>query len=137
MSRTATVSKFFGDRDHDFRIGIGEAEELDEGLGYGLMALLERAPAVHVRELREILRVGLVGGGMRKDLAAVHVNRHFQPGYFNEAAGLVIAILTAALRGAPDDPPGEPDGEGKPMPTPSPTAGSATVDSTSSPAPEA
>lgn len=116
MGRTAKVSGFFGDADHDFRIGIGEAEELEDQFGLGLMELMERTAVVHVREIAAVLRVGLVGGGLRKDKAAQLVSRHFAPGYLLEGAELAAKVLAAAVRGVPDDPPdpkpGEPDGEG-------------------------
>ena len=62
-----------------------------------------------------MLRVGLVGGGMRKDKAARLVALHFIPAYYVEGAGIASDAISAALVGEPDDPPdpkaGEPDGE--------------------------
>lgn len=125
MPRNAKIVRFFGDAEHDFRIGLGESEELDEAFGWGLVELLQRMQAIHVREVAAVLRVGLVGGGMRKDKAARLVALHFIPAYYVEGAGIASDAISAALVGVPDDPPdpkaGEPDGEANPA-APSPMA---------------
>jgi Phage tail tube protein, GTA-gp10 len=105
--RTARVRLFFGDEEHDFRLGIGEAETLDEETGFGLMELLNRTESIHVRELRAILRNGLIGAGMKREPAFRLVQRHLVEGYLVEAAAVAANILVAAMRGVPDDMPGE------------------------------
>lgn len=121
MSRSGKIRRFFGDADYDLKIGIGEAEELDELFQLGLLELIDRAGAVHVRIIRETIRVALVGGGMDKERAATLAARHVADGYFAEAAQLAADVLDAAIRGAPEDPPGEDQGEVT-TPIPSPTA---------------
>lgn len=114
MSRSARVRRFFGDDEHEFRLGIGEAETLDEETGFGLMQLLDRVPLMHVAELRAILRNGLIGGGMKRIDAFALVKRHLVEGYLVEAADVAGAVLVACIRGVEDDPPttgvGEPQG---------------------------
>jgi hypothetical protein len=109
--RTGRVRLFFGDAEHDFRLGIGEAETLDEETGFGLMDLLERTERIHVKELREILRNGLIGAGMKRETAFRLVTRHLVDGNLIEASGVAAQVLVAAIKGIPDDPPdtlGEP-----------------------------
>ena len=129
-SRNAEISGFFGDGYHAFRIGIGEAEELQELLDCGLMLTLERVTEINVKVIREVLRVGLVGGGMRKEQAFFAVQRHLQPAYLIDAANLAGRVLRAALQGAPDEPSGEPVGEGMTAAPLSQEASSATPIST-------
>lgn len=121
MSRTGRLSRFFGDADHEFRIGIGEAEEIDEKHGCGLLEALERCSMLHVGVIATVLRVGLVGAGMKRQVAAQLVSRHLVDGYFLECSTLAAAVLDAAVRGVADDPPGEPAGETL-TPAPSPMA---------------
>jgi hypothetical protein len=130
MSRSARVRRFFGDDEYDFRLGIGEAETVDEETGFGLMQLLERLPLMHVAELRSVLRNGLIGGGMKRQEAWALVKRHLVEGYLVEATDVATAVLVACIRGVPDDPPdigvGEPQGE-QTSPIRSPTVESASA----------
>ena len=119
MSRSGKLTTFFGDGEHVFRIGVGEAEELDEKFSAGLLHLQERAGVIHVPTIREVLRIGLTGGGMDRQKAATLVNRHCRDGYFLECAQVALKVLDAAVKGVPDDMPGEPEGEGQTT-TPSP-----------------
>lgn len=133
MSRSGRLVRFFGDDDHEFKIGIGEAEELDEQLGFGLWEVLERCSSLHLRDIGQVLRVGLVGGGMKRDQAATLVKRHLVDGYFLDCAQVAAAVLEAAIRGAPDDPQGESEAVSE-TPPPSQTAGSSSPRSTQRPA---
>ena len=129
-TRNAEITGFFGDAPHVFRIGIAEAEELQELLDCGLMPTLERVTDINVRAIRQVLRVGLVGGGMRKERAFFHVEQHLQPAYLIDAANLAGRVVRAALQGAPDEPSGEPVGEGMTAAPLSQEASSATPIST-------
>jgi hypothetical protein len=125
MSRSARIRRFFGDDEYEFRLGIGEAETLDEETGCGLMQLLERLPLMHVADMRAILRNGLIGGGMKRQDAFGLVKRHLVEGYLVEASDVATAVLIACIRGVPEDPPdigvGEQPGE-QTSPSRSPTA---------------
>jgi hypothetical protein len=120
MSRTGKVRLFFGDGEHDFRIGVGEAEELDERFSVGLVTVQERVMLVHVATIREVLRIGLTGGGMKPAAAVALVARHVRDGYFLDAAATAAKVIEAAVKGVPEDMPGEPDGEGAATPSPTP-----------------
>ena len=111
MSRTAKVRRFFGDGDHDFKIGVGEGEELQDLFDCGLLVLLERVSLLRTRDIRETLRCGLVGGGMKPEEAYRLVDRYAVPAYWIENGALAADVIQAALRGTPDEPLGEPKGE--------------------------
>lgn len=115
MSRTGRIRRFFGDAEYEFRIRIGEAEELQEAFDCGLMQCMDRVAGLQVGVIKAVLRVGLVGGGMKKEKAARFVDLHLQDGYFLEHGQLAADVLEAAIKGNPDDPvpAGEPgEGEG-------------------------
>jgi hypothetical protein len=77
MSSDGSVTLFFGDGDQRFRIGIGEFRELQEKvnkrrieMGLGpvgptTLANLLRANDAWPDDMRDVLRIGLVGGGMK------------------------------------------------------------------------
>lgn len=118
MSRTAKVRRFFGDDDHDFKIGVEQAQELQDLFGCGLMPMYERVSDVCIPHIKEVLRVGLIGGGMSKEPARRFVDRHVAEGYFVDAADVAADVIKAALRGAPDEPLGEQKGATDPPPSP-------------------
>lgn len=115
MSRSARVTRFFGGEDRVFALRIGEAEELQETFDCGLLPLATRVAAVDVRAVREVLRLGLIGGGMEgpgeRERAARLVRRHLVPGELVAAADVALAAINAACRGAEDERLGEPAGE--------------------------
>jgi hypothetical protein len=110
MSRSAKVRRFFGDGDHDFALRIGECEELEETFSAGLMPILSRVSEVRTKEIREVLRLALIGGGMEKEPAARLVERHVEPAYLAECSVLASEVLSAVIAGAPEEPLGEPRG---------------------------
>jgi hypothetical protein len=135
MSRTAQIREFFGDGYYDFKIGVAQAEELQDLFDCGLMVLLDRVASLCTKEIRQTLRVGLVGGGMRKEDAYRLVETHAIEAYWLDCAATAGEAIRAALKGAPDEPLGERKGETAPRR--SPAARSATKSSSASPAPQA
>jgi tail tube GTA-gp10-like protein len=132
MARNATFRTFYGDAEHDFRLGLGELDELEQltGMGSGeiwadlQISVFHQLGKLHVMRTRTVLRLGLVGGGMPKMEAAAHVDRHFVPPDLFEGGQIAFRALGAALVGCEDDPepaPGEPGGEGTPAAPASPT----------------
>ena len=127
MSRTAKVRLVFGDGPRNFRLGIGEIDELEEITGYGLKRLFMRIRDGDHRasELRNTLRLGLIGGGMKPAAAWTLVDRYAKEGYLVDCEEPATLILGAALTGSVDDAmEGEPEGEltGERTASPSPTA---------------
>lgn len=136
MSRSATVGPLFlGEGRYEFRLGIGELEQLEEqrlrtlarfGLPTG-EASLERVllrlgdGQLILDEVRQVLRLGLVGAGMAKEEALSLVERHVAPPDLKAQASKAFLVLSAALYGVADDDedeagggktPGESAGEG-------------------------
>lgn len=99
-----------------FRLGLKELRELQYKTGAGPEALYRRIRAGewHVDDLRETLRLGLLGAGMETKEVIKLLVAHF-PG----AQGLAphkepaAAVLLAALVGPADDPAGKAGRGGK------------------------
>lgn len=144
MSGSGIVRLFLGEADFDFRLAIGELRQLEEGRSRVLAAQghppseagLEKiagrliSSGWLVEEVREVLRLGLIGGGLDKERAARLVDQHVVPPDLVKCAATAYAVLAAALIGSPDDrlggdaPAGERGGEAG-IQAASPTADSA------------
>ena len=105
MSRSARVAFDWADGHHAFRLGIGELEELQERTGVGPFELLTRLGrhAWRVADVREPLRLGLIGAGMPAVEARKLVDRYAGPGDLLDAVPAAMAVVNAALAGAPDE----------------------------------
>lgn len=110
-SRDATIRLDFGDDEHAFRLRIGELRELQELCDAGPPLVLTRlaSHAYKVEDVRETLRLGLIGGGMVTTDAVRLVRRYCDelPAW-GENAKLAYMILGAALFGPEDEPLGKP-----------------------------
>lgn len=111
MSRNADVMIEWGGGQTLFRLGIGELEKLDDALDCGPAHLLEkiRTGTWRVKDLRETLRWGLIGGGLTPPEAAKQLALYFDGRPLMEAVLPAQAILIAVLAGAPDEPVGGDD----------------------------
>lgn len=125
MSRTARVSLEFAGREYDFALRIKELEELQELCDAGPPVILQRLGGVseagafslgqswRIADVRETIRLGLIGGGLHVHKARSLVARYVddRPDWF-ENAKIAFGILVAALMGAEDEPDvGESEGE--------------------------
>jgi len=125
MSRSGKTSLEFGDRTHDFALRLAELEELQEACDAGPPVVLNRlggigqngsfalGPSWTTKDVRETIRLGLIGGGMHVHKARALVTRYVddRPDWFLNAK-VAFAILAAALMGVEDEPDvGEPEGE--------------------------
>ncbi|WKL57237.1 gene transfer agent family protein [Asticcacaulis sp. ZE23SCel15] len=123
MSRNAQIEAIFGDGPHTFRLGIKQLIELQEKTDCGPRLLLSRLQTGtwRIADLRETLRIGLIGGGMSPYDALSLVDRYAIEGWLIEAEAPAKLALMAALLGAPDEDegvPGEPEGEATTGPSP-------------------
>lgn len=142
MARDAIVRDLFlGEGVFDFGLKIGEIIQLEENRSRALAALgfspgeasIEKiadrlgSGALLIGEVKEVLRLGLVGAGMKKEQAFDLVERHVVAGELLECGRKAYAVAAAALVGVPEEAPkGEAKGEGEAPATPaSPTAGRA------------
>ena len=99
-----------------FRLDLGAIEELQTktDCGPAELFLRLRTGAWRVNEPREIIRLGLIGGGMSPIDAFREVERYcFAARPLNEALPVAELILAAALAGVADDPPGKPEAAGE------------------------
>lgn len=106
------VEEFFGDAVHRFDIhahGFKFLSELQEKLSEGPMVTFRRlySGQWRVEDIREVLRLGLVGGGMTPAEAHKLMTRYFEHSPLAEHAALALSVLSAAIVGrkSEDDPP--------------------------------
>lgn len=149
MSRSARITRFFGEGEFEFALTIGPAEQLEQvrgdalrKLGFGpgegaIMAIQKRLAdgSFLIDDVRQTLRLSLIGAGMEREDAFRLVERNLQPGDLIKAAMLAGDVIDALLSGDPDDQPGadvsgEPDGPPAPIQPGSRTAASAGPGST-------
>jgi hypothetical protein len=107
MSRDAAITFTWGDGEHRFRLGIGELRELQEKVDAGPSWLYARIEAGmwRVDDLREPIRLGLIGGGMKPELAARLVRTYVEGRPLYESVVPAMKVLAAAVAGAEDEPP--------------------------------
>ena len=131
-----TVSLQFGGAEYSFRIAFGQWRELQESVNkpridigepplgpMGLLrAMLDGNAWPH--DVREVIRLGLIGGGMKSDRALVLVKRHVEIGAYFVNMPIARTILQTAMFGPPDDQVGK---------DPAPAAESTATDGSSSP----
>jgi hypothetical protein len=110
-----SVSLDFGDGEYSFRIAFGQWRELQESINkprleigepaigpMGLLrALLDGNAWPH--DVREVIRLGLIGGGMKADRALVLVKRHIEARAYFQSMPTARTVLQAAMFGPPDD----------------------------------
>lgn len=111
----------WGDGEYDFLLRLGEVRELEQKTGVGPFRLYERIRAHDWRidDLREVLRLGLIGAGMDNALALKLVQNNFDARSKLQHEEPCIAILVAFLVGEQEqDPVGKASAEeGKKQPT--------------------
>lgn len=113
--RKAEVTFEWADGEHTFRLYAPLLEELQELCNAGPQFILQRLQSTgdwRFADVRETLRLGLIGGGMDSSVALSLVNRYV--GDKKTAAPLLpnvqpaALVLMAALMGVSDDPVGKP-----------------------------
>lgn len=110
MSASAKTLFTWADGEHDFRLAIGQLRELQEKCGAGPAEIHNRLAAGtwRVDDIRETIRLGLIGGGMTPTDALVLVTRYVDNRPLMENVVAAQAVLLVALIGAPDDKVGKP-----------------------------
>ena len=110
-----SVTLPFADGEYTFRIAIGQWRELQEQINRTRLAM--GAPVIGPSELarllmsvnawpddvREVIRLGLIGGGLKSDRALVLIKRHVEGQPFLVNTLLAAKIVHAAIYGPPDD----------------------------------
>lgn len=89
----------WADGEHTFRLAVAQLLELQEKTGVGPVELVQRI-RMHrwmVQDLRETIRLGLIGGGLPPAHAVVLVQRYVDERPLLESEPVALEILTAAL----------------------------------------
>lgn len=109
MSRDAAVTFTWADGDYTFRLKLGQLRELQEKCNAGPAELYNRCVDQRWRidDLRETIRLGLIGGGTSPEKAITLINRYFDERPLAENIIPATTILGACLIGTPDEPPGK------------------------------
>lgn len=104
-SRSAKVDLDFADGTYPFRLAIGGLEELQEKTSAGPLTVLRRLMAGEWRiaDVREPIRLGLIGGGMGALDARKMVDRYANTGDLLDAVPVAVGVVGAALRGVDDE----------------------------------
>lgn len=109
-SHDGAVTRPWGDGDHVFRLPIDQLLELQERCGAGPVEILDRLcqRRWRVQDVRETIRLALIGGGMAPLEALARVKRYVDSRPLLESIEPAVAALGAALVGpVEDDAPGK------------------------------
>lgn len=118
-SEDGSVTLQFGDGDYPFRIAFGQWRELQESVNkprieigeapLGPMALLRALLEGNAwpHDVREVIRLGLIGAGMKADRALVLVKRHVEGRPYFQSMAEARTVLQYAMFGPPHDPVGK------------------------------
>jgi hypothetical protein len=91
----------WGDGDHAFRLGLDDLEALEEKCGRSIFAIAERlhasSRAATTLEIREVLRLGLIGGGAGMTDALFKVRKFVDARPLDESRDTAYAVALAAL----------------------------------------
>lgn len=112
MSRLAQVTVTWADDDYTFRLPIKQLIELQELCDAGpsfIMARLQQG-AWTVQDVRETIRLGLIGGGMEPTQALKLVRSYVDDQPLLQNAIVAEAVISAAIVGVEEEeaPPGKP-----------------------------
>ncbi|MGY3527695.1 gene transfer agent family protein [Bradyrhizobium sp. USDA 4452] len=99
---------------------VGLILDLEEKCGAGIAAIMGRLGngAWHLNDVRETIRLGLIGGGMDPVKAMAAVRSHVDDNPLTSSVLLAYEIIAAVMVGVKDDP------VGKGTPAAGPQAGS-------------
>jgi len=105
MSRDAGISLKWADGEYAFRLPIGRLIELQEKCDAGPAFIMTRLQqgVWRVEDVRETIRLGLIGGGTKPTDALKLVERYVDERPMFESVVTAEAIISAALVGAPDE----------------------------------
>lgn len=113
---------------------VGLILDLEAKCEAGIATVMTRlgSGAFRLNDVRETIRLGLIGGGKTPDQAMKAIRSHVDENPLNSSVLLAYVIIEAVMVGVPDDPvgkkdePGEGD-QGKAGPAEAPETGSITT----------
>lgn len=119
MSGVGTRRIIWQGGEHDFCLGaVGHILALEEACGVGIRHVLARLEnhLWGLNDVREPIRLGLIGGGLSAEKAMALVKAHVDgnPNGLAPSVVVAVAVIAAVIVGVPDDPVGKapaPDAE--------------------------
>src|SRR4030095_7454945 len=110
-----SITLRFGDGEYAFRLAYGQFRELQESINRPridigeppigpktlLLALFNTDAWPH--DVREVIRLGLIGGGMKADRALVLIKRYVEARPYFQSVPLARTVLQTAMFGPPND----------------------------------
>ena len=101
--------QFFGDKEREFQLNPTLLLELERLVGAGAWGIARRlfAGEAFAQEVRETIRLGLVGGGETPQRAAELVETYLAATPYAETYGIASAVMLAAMHGAPEAEPAD------------------------------
>jgi hypothetical protein len=108
-NRDARITEDFADGTYEFRLGYGAIRMLQEARDAGPLWLFGvlQSGTWKVEDIREVIRCGLIGGGMAPVAANKLVIAYVEERPPMENMALAIRVLGAGIVGAGDEPMGE------------------------------
>lgn len=105
MSRNASVDLDWADGTYKFRMAWGQLAELQEKTDAGPFVILQRLSngSWKVEDITNVIRLGLIGGGMKPVDALKLVRTYVEDRPPMENVLTAQAILAAGVMGAPDE----------------------------------
>jgi|SRR5215204_1880696 len=106
MTTDGTISLIiWGDDEHRFKLALGQLRELQDKREAGAIEILDRfrERKWRVDDVREVIRLGLIGGGMAPVDAFTLINRYVDNRPIMESLPVAFTILATALLGPMDD----------------------------------
>jgi len=105
MARDASIELDWADGTYTFRLAWGELIKLQEACDCGPFIILSRlmGDAWRVEDISNVIRLGLIGGGMEPVAALKLVRSYVESRPPMENILAAQAILSAAIAGAPDE----------------------------------
>lgn len=126
MSRHGAVELDFGDGTYTFRLGLKEIEELEAKVDRGIFEIMDsldpKVRSARVRTVSEVIRIGLIGGGMQPVEALSKVKRYCDERPLTESLFIAYAIAVAAIARTAGEDKGKPSGEPVPVEPVAPTS---------------
>lgn len=111
MSGSGSINLVFGDAEYNFCLSIKQLQELQDKCDAGPEYIRVRlsTSAWRVEDIRETIRLGLIGGGLPFDkalkLVGYYIDDPDRP--LGEHVLTAHEILSAAIYGVPEDEPGK------------------------------
>jgi len=99
------IEQDWADGSYRFALPVGQLRELQEKTGVGPLALYNRLLSGEWRtdDMAEVIRLGLIGGGMKPVDAMGKVRAYVEPRPLTESVDPALRILERALLPAPDE----------------------------------